>query len=143
MANNYGTHPLKKLGEVTPEMVEKLPQWAQRHLQLLEMRLGEAKRELHRHLTANPKSEFAILRPTAIASEKDGPQEAFLPANLTLFCYLDDNVGETYHERKTLSLRRSGDKSTGYWLEVSAWANYPSIQPQASNVFRIRLGDHP
>jgi len=28
MANNYGSHPLKKLDEVTPEMVAKLPAWA-------------------------------------------------------------------------------------------------------------------
>jgi hypothetical protein len=143
MANNYGSHPLKKLGEVTPEMVAKLPQWAQRHIELLEMRLGEARREVQANRTANPPSDFAVFHPGAITGKFGETVESFLPEGRTILCYLDDNKDASYHDRKVLMLRRGGDKSHGYHLEVNCWAGYPAVQPQASNCLRIRMMERP
>jgi hypothetical protein len=133
---------MARIAAVTAEKLASLPEWAKHHIKILEMRLAEAKDELHRHLDNKP-SEFAIHRPQACGDPEGGPLDAFLPEHTTVSAFLDDWADGARLDRKGLQIRRAGDKSEGYYLEVSTWGYYPSVQPQAANVLRIRLVEKP
>jgi hypothetical protein len=115
----------------------KLPQWAQRYIDNLEMKLGEAKRELHEHLAQNPQSEFAIQR--FVVNTDEGPDLTFLPKERTILAFLDTKYEASKIDRGALALKVMEDIPGNRYLQISTWSGYPSVRPQAANVIHVHL----
>lgn len=128
----------------------KLPKWARDHIELLEIRLAEAKEELTAHLE-HPMSSVAVERTEGMMG--NGPRFVYLPRGATIAFFLDDDLDIEPRERKIISVRRAqqkgswsvqGVEAAQFYLEVSTGGScFPSVQPQAANVVRIRAVDAP
>jgi hypothetical protein len=130
--------------EATPERIAALPEWAREHIQHLERKAQEAKKELNEHLTTNKPSEFAIRRYGSESRGGNGPELVYLPPESTIVAFLDQDHKKDLHYRKGVELRVRGPWSPGAFsgvehLEVSSWHSYPMVTPQAANVLRVRL----
>lgn len=126
--------------DATPERIASLPEWARNHIQNLERKVSESKKELRSYLETAKPSEFAIRRYV-----DGGPILTYLPEGSTIVAFLDKDHEEDLHDRRGLELRVQGlDES---WsasggiphLEVASWHRYPAVTGQAANVLRVRL----
>ncbi len=119
--------------------LEKLPKWAQAHITYIEMRLREATKELEGRLDLAPRSEVAIER----ICDQERPFD-FLPERSTIAFFLHNDHHRDERARKVLRIRRAyphrGEKVGPNHLEVSTGGGgYPSVQPQAANIFRVHV----
>lgn len=112
------------------EDVSKLPKWAQSRIELLEMRLREAKKEIE-VLTKAPPSEVGVRR----YHDDDPSSVAYLPARTTIVFFFDNDPNVHQLDRQGVELHMKHGA-----LEVSTWDTNRrlTVSPITGNVFSIR-----
>lgn len=110
--------------------VEKLPKWAQDHIAVLRMRLGEARNDADLARSRGPEDTDTVADPYA-------QSPVYLPAGARVVFKLSEGRDITAHV-----MRGRGEA----YLDVTAsgWRGGSDrlfVSPQASNVIRLTTGD--
>ena len=118
--------------------LQRLPQWAQKHIAHLEMKLHEAEKDLL-ELQTKPPSEVAIHNYSGI--DHGQAEYIFLPKRSHIIFFLDELKGKSRIDRKCIEITRCGEPGEEYYLDVTGSSDFPIVRPKAANCLNLGVSD--